>query len=189
MTLKYTDTSHPLSSIAQGAIHTMICEYISEGAAGENPRDAFVPAEESRFVVWSFRSEQEPASFASGQTSASKAAVSKWSLTAWLGMFGRQGMRLRCASAAPCRCANRHHRHTLPATRNNLGALEICGRDFVEAKCLIERFHRKALGHFPNTPKRRSLERSLAHRTRWTCTCSRWVGRAAATTARTRRMR
>ena len=88
----------------------------------------------SRFVVWSFRSEQEPASFASGQTSASKAAVSKWSLTAWLGMFGRQGMRLRCASAAPCRCANHHHRHTLPATRNNLGALEIRGRDFVEAK-------------------------------------------------------
>ena len=49
MTLKYTDTSHPLSSIAQGAIHTMICEYISEGAAGENPRDAFVPAEEKPF--------------------------------------------------------------------------------------------------------------------------------------------
>ena len=152
MTLKYTDTSHPLSSIAQGAIHTMICEYISEGAAGENPRDAFVPAEESRFVVWSFRSEQEPASFASGQTSASKAAVSKWSLTAWLlGVFGRQGMRLRCASAAPCRCANHHHRHTLPATRNNLGALEIRGRDFVEAK--MPPSHRtlssEALGHFP----------------------------------------
>ena len=77
----------------------------------------------SRFVVWSFRSEQEPASFASGQTSASKAAVSKWSLTAWLGVFGRQGMRLRCASAAPCRCANRH---TLPA--NNLGRLKFVSR-------------------------------------------------------------
>ena len=141
----------------------------------------------SRFVVWSFRSEQEPASFASGQTSASKAAVSKWSLTAWLGMFGRQGMRLRCASAAPCRCANRH---TLPA--NNLGRLKFVSR-FCRSKmppCKSSKsFHRKALGHFPNTPKRRSLERSLAHRTRWTCTCSRWVGRAAATTARTRRMR
>ena len=145
----------------------------------------------SRFVVWSFRSEQEPASFASGQTSASKAAVSKWSLTAWLGMFGRQGMRLRCASAAPCRCANRHHRHTLPATRNNLGALEIRGRDFVEAKMPPSRtlFHRKPLATF-QTRQREGVLRDLgAHRTRWTCTCSRWVGRAAATTARTRRMR
>ena len=134
MTLKYTDTSHPLSSIAQGAIHTMICEYISEGAAGENRTRAtllFRPRK-SRLVVWSFRSEQEPASFASGQTSASKAAVSKWSLTAWLGMFGRQGMRLRCASAAPCRCANHH---TLPLT--TWDAWNSC-RDFVEAKCLLK---------------------------------------------------
>ena len=141
----------------------------------------------SRFVVWSFRSEQEPASFASGQTSASKAAVSKWSLTAWLGMFGRQGMRLRCASAAPCRCANRH---TLPA--NNLGRLKFVSR-FCRSKmppCKSSKsFHRKPLATF-QTRQREGVLRDLgAHRTRWTCTCSRWVGRAAATTARTRRMR
>ena len=35
MTLKYTMTDHPLSAIAQGPVHTMLAEYISEGEAGD----------------------------------------------------------------------------------------------------------------------------------------------------------
>jgi|EP01046_Picozoa_sp_COSAG06_P040384 acyl-CoA thioesterase FadM len=35
MTLKYAATDHPLSAIAQGPVHTILCEYISEGAAGD----------------------------------------------------------------------------------------------------------------------------------------------------------
>ena len=80
----------------------------------------------------------------------------------WLGVFGRQGMRLRCASAAPCRCANHHPRHTLPATRNNLGALEIRGRDFVEAKMPPSHRTLSSEGPWPLSEhaKERTLERS-----------------------------
>lgn len=35
MTLKYTETDHPLSAIAQGPVYTILCEYLSEGAAGD----------------------------------------------------------------------------------------------------------------------------------------------------------
>eukprot|EP01043_Picozoa_sp_COSAG02_P009964 COSAG02_NODE_344_length_24146_cov_12.795983_4_plen_266_part_00 len=35
LTLKYAATDHPLSAIAQGPIHTILCEYIAEGAAGD----------------------------------------------------------------------------------------------------------------------------------------------------------
>lgn len=36
MTLKYALTDHSLSAIAQGPIHTILCEYIAEGAAGDD---------------------------------------------------------------------------------------------------------------------------------------------------------